>query len=126
MKRSWIGLGLLLFLLAAAIFTTWAMDHMQEGVEQHLDQAAACALLGDWENARLFCQNARESWQKWELMRSWLADHTPLEEIDAGFAMLEVYSHAGEETAFAALCRELSQKAAAIGEAHAFSLKNIL
>ena len=53
------------------------------------------------------------------------ADHTPMEEIDALFAQVEVYAAAREETDFAAGCAALSRKVEAMGLAHGASWWNL-
>lgn len=126
MKRSWIGFALLLVLLVLAVLSTWAMDRIHAPLEEALNQAAQCAQQGDWTNAERLSRQAMENWKKFEDFRGFLADHTPTEEIDSGFATLQVYCHNREPLAFAALCRDLAQKCAAVGEAHGLSWKNIL
>lgn len=126
MKRCWIGFGLLLVLLVLGILSSIAMARLHEPVEADLKQAAECAVLGDWVNADLFFRQAKNRWEKWEHFRACLADHNPVEEIDAGFALLEVYCYTREDAAFAAGCCELARKAAAVGEAHGLVWWNIL
>lgn len=126
MKRSWIGLVLLLVLLVSSLLTTWAMNRIHEPIEADLQQASEYAILGDWVNADKFFHQAKENWEKWEHFRACFADHTPAEEIDGGFAMLEIYRVTREDAAFAAGCNELARKAAAVGEAHGLVWWNIL
>ena len=126
MKRSWIGLGLLVALLALSSLSAWAMVKLHAPVEQQLNQAAECALLGDWGNTEAFFRRGKESWEKLERFRACFADHTPVEEIDSQFALLEIYCVTREQAAFAAACRELAEKCAAVGEAHAFVWWNLL
>ena len=118
MKRSWIGCGLLLVLLILSIGATWAMVAIHDPIEADLQQAARYVTQGDWENADLLFRQAKENWERRAHFRACFADHTPMEEIDGAFAMLETYRQTREDAAFAAGCRELSVKAAAIGEAH--------
>lgn len=126
MKRSWIGFILLLVLLAASLFTTWKMTAIHEPIEAQLQQAAYWSSLDDWETAELFFQKAEKNWKKTEHFRACFADHNPVEEIDAAFAMLKVYCTAREEIAFAGGCRDLARKAAAVGEAHELVWWNFL
>lgn len=126
MKRSWIGLVLLLVLLTAGLLTTWAMARIHEPIARNLEQAAQCVILGDWVNADKFSREARDSWEKWAHFRTCLADHSPVEEIDAGFGALEVYKTAQENVAFAASCMELARKIEAVGEAHGLLWWNVL
>ena len=126
MKRSWIGFGLLVLLLVVATVTTVLMVRAHQPIGEDLTRAAQCAAAGDWAGAQACFQKARNRWDRWEHFRATLADHTPVEEIDAEFALLEVYCLAREDAAFAAECRALSQKVAAVGEAHEFVWWNLL
>ena len=126
MKRSWIGLGLLLVLLALGIVTTWAMEKIHAPIESQLQQAAVFALEENWAQADAASQSAISAWDKWEHFRACLADHTPVEEIDAGLEELKIYAAARENAAFAAACAELGRKIAAVGEAHGLVWWNIL
>jgi len=126
MKRSWMGFFLLLALLALSIGATWAMTKIHAPIEFQLQQAARSALAGDWEEAERCSHQAREHWEKWDHFRAALADHTPVEEIDGEFAMLEVYCQTRETIAFAACCKELARKTAAVGEAHELVWENLL
>lgn len=126
MRRSWIGLVMLLVLLAAALLVTWAMDRIHEPIAQELEQAVDYALNGEWNKARTLAADAGAAWKKWAHFRGCFADHSPMEEVDADFARLEAYSAAGEESDFAASCAELARKVKAMGEAHGLSWWNVL
>lgn len=126
MKRSWIGLTLLLVLLAAGLLTTWAMGRIHQPIAQDLEQAADRALAGDWSSAEAFSRQAVTGWEKWAHFRACLADHSPVEEIDAGIAQLRVYGIARDEVSFAAVCAELAKKIDAVGDAHGLVWWNML
>lgn len=126
MKQSWIGFFLLLVLLAGSIAVTWVMDRIHEPIEADLKQASECAMLGDWENANHFFRQGQEQWEKWAHFRACFSDHTPIEEIEASLAMLEVYCYAQEDVAFAASCCEVARQIAAVGEAHGLVWWNVL
>lgn len=126
MKRVWIGAVFLLVLLLLGLGATWAMEAIHRPIGEDLDRAAACAAGQDWENADHFYRQATERWEKWEHFRGCLADHTPIEEVAAGFRAAEVYRAAREDTDFAARCRELAKKVAAVGEAHGLGWWNVL
>lgn len=126
MRRSWIGFFLLLVLLLLGLFATRKMQAIHEPIAVQLQQAAYWSSLEDWETAEAFFQRAEKNWKKSERFRACLADHNPIEDIDAAFAMLEVYCAAEEETAFEGACRELARKVAAVGEAHGLVWWNLL
>ncbi len=125
MKRSWIGFALLLVLLIASILSTMAMTRIHAPIEADLQKAAEAAMEENWLQAHCFFREAEARWTKWEHVRACLADHNPVEEIDAAFEMLKVYYQAQEAVSFAGGCQDLARKTAAVGEAHEFVLWNL-
>ena len=126
MKRSKIGLWLLLVLLAGGILSSWGMVRLTEPLGQTMEAASQAALRSDWENAQTLALQARESWEKnWNLCAVF-ADHTPMENINGLFAQLEIYARSGDAQNFAAVCAQLSEDTKAIGEAHSFTWWNLL
>ena len=126
MKRSWLGLGLLILLLAAALAATWFMTGIHEDMTLDLEQSARCAGSGDWENAQLFLTRAEDHWTKWEHLCACFADHEPVEEMDAALAALKVYCEVRDGAAYRAACAVLIQNLTALGESHAPTWWNLL
>lgn len=126
MKRSWFGFFLLLALLTAALLCSQAMVRIHGENAALLEKAAGLAMEGDWAGAAFLTAQARGIWDKWTLLRTALADHNPVEEIDGLFAALEVYGRAREKVAFAAACRETAKKIQAMGDAHSLKPENLL
>lgn len=126
MKRCWVGAIFLLVLLLVSLGVSWAMDRIHEPIGEDLNRAAELALLGNWEGSRQLFLQARGRWDEYEHVRACFADHTPVEEVDAGFRALEVYCLARETADFAAHARELARKTAAMGDAHGLSWWNVL
>lgn len=126
MKRSWIGFFLLVALLLGCILATSAMDRIHEPIEAQLIQASQQAMVGNWEKAEAFFQEAEDSWETWEHLRACFADHTPVEEIDGDFELLKIYCASRETISFAGGCRQLARQVAAVGEAHEFVWWNLL
>ena len=125
MKRSWIGFGLLLVILAISLVATALMTRIHEEVALDLRQSAACALLGDWEDVHLFLDRAERSWTKQAHIRSCLMDHTPAEEMDAAFASLEVYRQSRDPIAYRAASASLISRIEALADAHTLTWWNI-
>ncbi len=126
MKRCYLGMGMLAALLIVAICSTCAMCKCHEAIEKELNQAAQAAMLGDWEGADQAFTSAKADWDQSAHFRACFADHTPVEEAEAKFALLEVYCAAQENAAFAGGCKELARMVAAVGEAHEFVWWNLL
>ena len=126
MKRCWFGLGLLVVVLILSILASIWMTRIHENVEDDLNQAAQCALEGDWDAADRYFLRAKRTWTAWEHFRASLADHTPVEEADADFAATGVYCYTRQDISFAASCLQLARQVAAVGEAHEFAWWNLL
>ena len=126
MKRSWIGFAMLVVLLLGGILVTGQMVRIHDPIETGLQQAAQCALENKWEQADGFFRAAEDTWKEWEHFRSCFADHNPVEDIDGEFELLKVFCGNRERIAFAAGCRELARKVAAVGEAHEFVWWNLI
>ncbi len=121
MKRLWIGVILLLVFLAAGIVTTLSFHNIHTPMTQSLDQAADQAIAGQWESALGSAANARQRWEKYRNFGAMVADHEPLEEMDALFSQLDVYKQMNWQGEFAALCRQLARMTEALEESQALS-----
>lgn len=126
MKRTVIGILLLLVLLAGGIASTAGMSRHNEKVAALLDGAADRAMAGDLAGA---IQETEQAWTSWK--RGWnvsaaFSSHEPLEEIDGGFAQLRIYGEAEQTIAFAAVCVQLAKQVRAVGDAHGVQWWNIL
>lgn len=118
MKRSWIGFILLIWLLTGSYWSARIMVGIHEPIEGKLQQAAQLSMDGNWEKAAGCFREAEKSWKQWEHVRSCLADHNPVEEIDAVFGFLKVCCAARETISFSGGCFQLARQVAAVGEAH--------
>ena len=125
MKRSWIGLGLLIVLMILGLVTGSLMERIHRPVADALQQAAGLAQAGLWEQAGAEARAAEQEGAKWSSLRNCMADHTPVEDAEGLFAQLDVYCEE-EDSHFVAVCRELARKVEAIGQAHGLNAWNIL
>lgn len=124
--REFTGLLLLLVLLLTGLGLSWYMDRQHTEIARGLEDSAWYALSGEWDKARKTVDSAREQWEQgWNLWAAF-GDHTPMEEIDALFAVLRIHAAAGERTQFAEACAALSQRVEAMGAAHQLSWWNVL
>lgn len=126
MKRSWIGLAILILLLTIGLLTSWAIAKTHEPIAQSLEQAARMAMAGDWTQAQSLAGQARAQWEKWQILRDFLSDQSPIEEIGASLAELAIFLEAKDDVHFAAICAELAFQIAAVGNAHGISFGNLL
>ncbi len=125
MKRLWLGVGVLIVLLGVGI---WAMEYAQKmhgQLSEVLEEASRAAMVGDWQQVTEKEAQARKKWEKGWGITAALSDHTELDEIDAGFARLEVYCRDRHGTDFAAESAALARQVAALGEGHRLSWQNL-
>ena len=126
MKHFWLGTGILLFFLLAGVLTTFVFCRIHAPLEEDLADAARAALEGDRKMAVFFANTAASRWEKYRAITAAVADHAPLEEMDAAFSALKTYMELGWWGEFAALCTQLSQMAKAMTESQALVWWNLL
>lgn len=126
MSRIYLGIGILLLLLALCIvFSLWVpRTHM--AISRQLEQAVRFAQQDDWLQASRFVQQAAQSWKQAHDLTTMVADHEPADEIDSLFAQLEVYAAQQDAVGFGATAAQLSSLTAALGNSQSFSLWNLL
>ncbi len=118
MKRMWIGIGILIFLLVAGVGMLLASQSFFSTFTDNLEQAGALALEGKWGAALQKAEESRLQWQKCHHFWAASSDHEPVEEMQNLFSQLEVYAKGRMEADFAAICRHLVHLAEAIDESH--------
>ena len=126
MARGWLGVGILALFLALGFVTAKAMDNAHMPTQGLLQQAAEKALNGDFAEATQLGAQAKNRWDRHWNGTAAVGDHSPMDEVDALFAEMEVYAQAEEKPHFAAVCKELSQRIQAFADAHRFRWWNIL
>jgi len=126
MGKGWLGAGLLAVVLVLGICLSAAADKTCLPTEYLLEQAAEKTLSGDFDGGIALGMEAQSRWQRqWNGIAA-IADHEPMDEVDALFAEMEVYANAGEEPHFAACCKELARRVRSFADAHRFSWWNVL
>ncbi len=126
MNRGWLGLGILVVFLVLGLVVTETMDGAHVPTEKLLAQAAEKTLQGQFEQAVALGTEAKNRWEKQWNGTATVADHSPMDDVDALFAEMEIYARSEEKPHFAAVCKELSQRIQAVADAHRFSWWNIL
>lgn len=125
MNRFRIGAAMLLVLLALGIWAQRWTENACTPIAGSLSEAAELAGEGSWEAAEAALDRGQRLWQEsWHLTAA-LADHEPMEDIDALFAQLPVYAREQSED-FSSLCRELSRRIQAVADAHSLTWWNVL
>ena len=118
MKRIWIGIILLVVLLGAGLWISGFMQEAHGPVSRDVKLAGQLALEGQWDAARAFAKRGQDQWEeKWPVTAA-IADHEPMDEIDALFAQLEAYAGAEDPVAYSALCAHLGSLLEALSQSH--------
>lgn len=126
MKRLWLGIGVLLGLLAVSWWVSIRTGDSHSTVARQLEEAASAALAEDWAAAGALTEQLVNGWEKSRPFSAALADHTVLDQIDAGFGRLQVFLVRQHPADFAAESAGLARLVAALGEAHRLSWENLL
>lgn len=126
MARGWLGLAILIVFFALGLVTAGVMDNAHIPTEKLLSQAAEKTLAGDFEEAVSLGFEAKSRWERHWNGTATVADHSPMDDVDALFAEMEIYAKTKEQPHFAAVCKELSQRIQAVTGAHRFKWQNIL
>lgn len=126
MKRMYLGIGLLAVLLAAGILVTVLFTACHDPIRASLEQAAAAARAGDWERASALTERAESAWKRSRCFTAAVADHAPMEEMEAMFARLRQLAQLRQSDEFTADCAQLASMAAAMVESQRISWQNLL
>ena len=104
MARGWFGIVILVVFLIGGVMAAMVMSSIHLPTAELLQQAADKTINGEFGEAVLLGLEAKDRWERgWNGTAS-LADHGPMDEVDALFGELEVYAITGEEPHFAACC----------------------
>ena len=126
MKHFWFGTGLLAVLLAVSLLLGGSLENIHHAPAKDLDKAAEAALQEDWPLATALYQRSGKHWQKHRDLTAVLSRHDPIDQIDAGYAMLAQYARCEETAAFAAACAQLAQQLRSLPQTHDFRWWNLL
>ena len=126
MGRGWFGLAILIVFLILGFVTAGAMSNAHNPTQKLLAQAVEKTFNGDFQEAVALGMKAKSHWEDHWTGTATVADHSPMDDVDALFAEMEIYAKAQEKPHFAACCQELCQRIQAVAEAHRFSWWNIL
>ena len=126
MGRIWLGILILLLFLGLGVVTSQVMEDAHSPTQALLQQAAEMTRQGDFEGAVALGLQAKSRWDSHWNGTAAVADHSPMDEVDALFGELEIYAETEEKPHFAAVCQELAQRIQAFIDAHRFSWWNVL
>lgn len=125
MKRVLFGAAVLLTILTVSLLAAdrMAQDHI--AVAALVNRAGREALEENWDTAELLLRAASRRWKDAGALTAMLADQTPVEDVQALLAQLEIFCAQRETTHFAALCAEAALRLTAIADAHRLTIGNL-
>ena len=126
MKKFWIGVILLAFLLTAGLLNAWRMDRNYRKIASLLTEAADMALSGEIAQGADKAETAQDLWERYRNAVATVADHGPLENVESLFSQLKTYASEENPMEFAACCRATSRQVEAVGEAQTLNWQNLL
>lgn len=126
MKRLWIGIVLLVLLLAGSIWLTAKFSAMHNNLSETLSAASHAAQQQDWETAFALSDGAKKDWDKHRHLTAAFADHEPLEDLERLFDELEICETLSLHEEYAMVCSHLSRICAAIAESFRLTWWNLL
>lgn len=126
MDRLWIGVALLVVLLAVSFWGGTAMVNFHEPLRENLEEASKVTMEGDPDRGIAIGYQAKARWEKHRHGVAAAADHAPMDEIDSLFAEMDSYATDRDFTHFAACCAQLASMMAAMEDAHMLAWWNLL
>ncbi len=126
MVRGWLGAAILAVFLIGGVVAAAEMDNAHMPTVELLQQASEKTVNGEFGEGVLLGLEAKDRWERGWNGTATMADHSPMDDVDALFGEMEVYAITGEQPHFAACCAELAKRIEAVAEAHKFSWWNVL
>lgn len=124
--RFWIGIVLLICLLATGLWVSFTLTSSQEEMAQLAQQAEDYAHNGHMQQSQQSAQQAYSLWQQRFQALAAIADHEPLDEVEAQFRQLLAFVEEQDTEEFVASCARLIAGIRAIAQAHTLTWWNIL
>ena len=123
--RFWLGIAILVLFLILGLLIAWMMQSIHTPAQASLQAAAQAALAGDYREAAALADQAAARWYASRRYTASVADHGPMDDVEALFAEMKVYAQV-EDPHFTACCAQLQVLLKAIADAHAPAWWNFL
>ena len=126
MKHFWIGLGVILGLVAVSLWGWWTLERIHQPVHDALDAAAEAVLAEDWDRASALAHQARAGWEKHQKTAAALTGHETIEEMDRQFDLLDLFRQLRDKDAFAETALTLANLAETAAQSQRLTWWNLL
>ena len=91
MRRLWISVGILLFLLGGSLFNAWYAKELTGGMEQRLRLAQQLTEQDQWEQALVLTQEVYDQWESRHFYLHATMRHSDTDQILRGFRTVMEY-----------------------------------
>lgn len=115
-RHFWIGLTILLLLLALSVGSLVCIGHGVAGIERQLLLAWQEAAAGNVTAAHGHAQKAESDWDRLHHLAACFTSHEELEDIEQGFHELRSWNATGSAPEYAASCIRLAYSVRALAE----------
>ena len=125
MKRLWIALALLAFLLASTLANSFYLTRIIDGYELRLSTAQALAAQGVWTNASQLTQQVFHDWESRSFYFHILIRHTDTDAIHLAFREVQEYLILQETDQYTAANARLITQLSLLAEMEQLTLENV-
>lgn len=126
MNRLWIGIALMVLLLAMGVGLLWGSVAFFGSISHEMELSCEAALADNWAQACQTVKNCRSKWDQYCRFWSAFTDHAPIEQVQTLFTQLEIYEAQQLKVEFATCCQALAREAEAIEESHGLAWWSVL
>lgn len=126
MKRLWIGVALLVVMLAGSVAMMLLSHRFYRNFSDTLESAADAALSENWSAAEALTRQATQQWQRHRRFLASFTDHEPVEDVQLLLSRLVLFQNAQLAVDFADTCKSLAHLSEAIDESHSLNWWSVL
>ncbi len=126
MRRLWIALALLAFLLGASLTNAWYAQRLTGDMREGLSQAQHLAEQGDWGRAEALTRQVYEDWQNHHFYFHTLMRHSDTDQVLRAFRTVLEYLQLQEPDQYNAANADLVAQLELLAEMEQATVVNVL
>ncbi len=126
MRRLWIALALLAFLLGASLTNAWYAQRLTGDMREGLSQAQHLAEQGDWGRAEALTRQVYEDWQNHHFYFHTFMRHSDTDQVLRAFRTVLEYLQLQEPDQYNAANADLVAQLELLAEMEQATVVNVL
>ena len=126
MRRLWIALALLAFLLGASLTNAWYAQRLTGDMREGLSQAQHLAEQGDWGRAEALTRQVYEDWQNHHFYFHTLMRHSDTDQVLRAFRQVLEYLRLQEPDQYNAANADLMAQLELLAEMEQATVVNVV